>query len=277
MVGRPNHGRRRTPRVKADVAAAYEGVAGAWAAGPAPLYDRLAEDVVSVYTDPITDHHVLDIGAGTGAVSRAVIRRGGRATAVDAAEDMVAHMRAHGLDAVTGDLLSLPFDDAAFDGAIAAFSVSHTDDPVRALREARRVVRRDGVVVVGVHAAKSAGAHKDIVDRVAARFGFVQPSWHDRLKQELEPLTNTRSALAECASRAGLADVVISEREVDTGISTPADIVASRLGMAHMAPFVDGLDASRRRELIAAATAAVARDPQPLRPVVLIMSSRVRD
>ena len=262
--------------MKADLGAAYEGVAGAWAAGPSRLYDRLAEEIVSVYTDPVAGEHVLDIGAGTGAVSRAVIQRGGRATAVDAAEDMVAHMRAHGLDAVRGDLLSLPFDDAAFDGAIAAFSVSHADDPVRALREARRVVRRDGVVVVGVHAATSAGAHKDIVDLVAAQFGFVQPSWHDRLKQELEPLTNTRTALAECASRAGLADVVISEREVDTGITTPADIVASRLGMAHMAPFVHGLDASRRRELIAAATAAVARDPQPLRPVVLIMSSRVR-
>jgi ubiquinone/menaquinone biosynthesis C-methylase UbiE len=262
--------------VNADLAAAYEGVAKAWAAGPSRLYDRLAEEVVSAYTEPIIDQHVLDIGAGTGAVSRAVIRRGGRPTAVDAAEDMVAHMRAHGLDAVSGDLLSLPFDDAAFDGAIAAFSVSHTDDPVRALREARRVVRRDGVIVVGVHAAKSAGAHKDIVDRVAMGFGFVHPSWHDRLKQELEPLTNTPTTLAACASRAGLADVVVSEREVDTGISTPADIVASRLGMAHMAPFIDGLGASRRRELIEAATAAVGRDPQPLRPIVLIMSSRVR-
>jgi SAM-dependent methyltransferase len=262
--------------VKGDLAAAYEGTARAWAAGPSRLYDRLAEEVVSAYTDPIIDQHVLDIGAGTGAVSRAVIRRGGRATAVDAAEDMVAHMRAHGLDAVTGDLLSLPFDSAAFDGAIAAFSVSHTDDPVRALREARRVVRRDGMVVVGIHAASSASSHKDIVDGVAGRFGFVHPSWHDRLKQELEPLTNTPAALEACASRAGLADVVISEREVDTGISTPADIVASRLGMAHMAPFMESLEASRRHELIAAATAAVSRDPQPLRPVVLIMSSRVR-
>jgi hypothetical protein len=107
-------------------------------------------------------------------------------------------------------------------------------------------------------------------------FGFVHPSWRDRLKQELEPLTNTPTALAACATGAGLADVVISEREVDTGINTPVDIVASRLGMAHMAPFIHGLDASRRRELIAAAMTAVTRDPQPLRPVVLIMSSRAR-
>jgi SAM-dependent methyltransferase len=262
--------------VSTDLAAAYEGVARAWAAGPSRLYDRLAEEVVSAYTEPIIDQHVLDIGAGTGAVSRAIIRHGGRATSVDAAEDMVAHMRAHGLDAVSGNLLSLPFDDAAFDGAIAAFSVSHTDDPVRALGEARRVVRRDGLVVVGVHAAGSTSAHKDIVDRVVERFGFVQPSWHDRLKQELEPLTNTPAALAACATGAGLADVLIAEREVETGITTPADIVASRLGMAHMAPFVASLEASRRRELISAATAAVARDPQPLRPLVLIMSSRVR-
>ena len=259
-----------------EVTTAYEGVARAWASGPSRVYDRLADEIVSAYPQGVMDQHVLDIGAGTGAVSRAVGRLGGRATAVDAAEDMVAHMRTHGLDAVSGDLLSLPFDDAAFDGAVAAFSISHVDDPVRALREARRVVRRGGVVMVGLFAARPANASKEIVDSVAERFGFVRPSWYERLKRELEPMTNTPLALGECAHLAGLADVLISERVVNTGIATPTEIVASRIGMAHLAPFVGALEASRRREFVSAAVAAVARDPQPLRPVVLIMSSRVR-
>lgn len=260
----------------AEVPTAYEGVARAWASGPSRLYDRLADEVVGAYPGGVRDHHVLDIGAGTGAVSRAVLRCGGRATAVDAASDMVVHMRAHGLHAVSGDLLSLPFDDLAFDGAVAAFSVSHVDDPVRALQEARRVVRHGGVVMVGLFAARPVNASKEIVDDVAERFGFVRPAWYQRLKRELEPMTNTSHALGECARRAGLPDVLIVEREVSTGIVTPSEIVTSRVGMAHLAPFVDTLETTRRSEFIAAAIAAVARDPQPLRPVLLIMSSRVR-
>jgi SAM-dependent methyltransferase len=262
--------------VTAELRSAYEGVARAWAAGPAGLYDRLAYEIVSEYPGGVRGDHVLDIGAGTGAVSRAVIRFGGQAAAVDAAEDMVEHMRAHGLTAVSGDLLSLPFDDATFDGSVAAFSISHVDDPVGALREARRVVRPGGVVMVGLFAARSADPSKEIVDGVAEHFGFVRPSWYERLKLDLEPLSNTSQGLHDAAGRAGLAEIVIVEREVSTGIAAPADIVASRIGMAHLAPFVDTLQNARRAAFIEAAVAAVARDPQPVRPVVLIMSSRVR-
>jgi ubiquinone/menaquinone biosynthesis C-methylase UbiE len=262
--------------VTRDVIAAYEGVAHAWAAGPARVYDRLADEIVSAYPEPIDHQHVLDIGAGTGAITRAVVRRGGRTTGVDAADDMVAHMRAHGFDAVVGNLLSLPFGEGLFDGAIAAFAISHVDNPVGALREAGRVVRQGGVVMVAAFAAGAANPSKNTVDNVAQRFGYTRPQWYERLKGELEPLTNTQQKLRACAARAGLADVVVVQRAVDTDVATPETIVASRIGMAHLAPFVDSLDHARRGELVAAAVAEVERDPQPLRPVVLIMSSRVR-
>ena len=61
-----------------------------------------------------------------------------------------------------------------------------------------------------------------------------------------------------------------------TGVATPPDIVASRIGMAHLAPFVAALDDETRGTFVAEAIAAVARDPQPLRPSVLVMASRVR-
>jgi SAM-dependent methyltransferase len=256
--------------------AVYEGVARAWADGPSRVYDRLAEAVVAEYPSAITGQHVVDIGAGTGAVSRAVLRLGGRPTAVDAAGDMVEHMRARGLDAATGDLFALPFDDETFDGAIAAFAISHVADPVRALVEARRVVHRGGVVMVGQFRVTAANTSKDVVDAVAQRYGYVRPGWYELLKREYEPLVDTPEKLRACALAADLGDVVIAERTVDTGVATPADIVASRIGMAHLAPFVAGLDDATRREFVAAAISAVAVDPQPLRPDVLIMSSRVR-
>jgi len=44
--------------------------------------------------------------------------------------------------------------------------------------------------------------------------------------------------------------------------------------MAHLAPFVASLPSDRRQEFIAAAVDAVALDPQPIRPTILILTGR---
>jgi hypothetical protein len=163
-----------------------------------------------------------------------------------------------------------------FDGAIAAFAISHVADPVQALTEARRVVRDGGAVVVGQFAAAPAHTSKDVVDSVAQRYGYVRPAWYDRLKKDFEPMTNRPGRLRECARAAGLVEITIAERVVDTGVEAPPDIVASRIGMAHLAPFVAALDDAIRQVFVAEAVATVALNPQPLRPEVLIMTSRVR-
>jgi SAM-dependent methyltransferase len=255
-----------------ESSAVYAGVAVAWSAGPERVYDRLAQAIVAEFPEP-EDRLVVDIGAGTGAASRALRGRGARTIGVDLAPDMVARMQARGLDAVTGDMLALPFASDHFDGAVAAFSITHVD-AVASLREAARVVRGGGPILAGVFAARGADPAKQAVDETAARFGYVEPSWHARLKAELEPRSNTNARLRACAAEAGLADAVVVERVVDTGVSTPADIVAVRTGMAHLAPFVTSLAPARRRAFIDAAIAAVSADAQPLRPAVLILSSR---
>lgn len=68
----------------------------------------------------------------------------------------------------------------------------------------------------------------------------------------------------------------VAERVVDTGVDAPPDIVASRSGMTHLARFVAALDDAMRHAFVAEAIAAVALDPQPLRPSVLLMATRVR-
>jgi ubiquinone/menaquinone biosynthesis C-methylase UbiE len=260
--------------VSADASSAYVGVAAAWDAGPSRVYDALARAVVSAYPGDTTGLRVLDIGAGTGAVSRALAERRAHPTAIDLAPDMVARLRDQGFTAVAGDIRALPFADGAFDGAVAAFAISHVDDPGRALTEACRVVRSDGVILVGVFATETVNASKQVVDAVAEGFGFVAPEWYRQFKQDLEPMCGTSTALEACARDAGIAGIHVEERVVDTGVSEPSDIVASRLGMAHFAPFVASLPSDRRQEFIAAAVDAVALDPQPIRPAILILSGR---
>jgi ubiquinone/menaquinone biosynthesis C-methylase UbiE len=254
-----------------DAASAYEGAAQLWDEGPSRLYNRLARLLVDDFPMPLGGLRVLDIGAGTGAVSRALIDRGAHPHAVDSADDMIQRAKLHGIPGTVANMLALPFDDESFDCAVAGFSISHVAEPVLALAEARRVIREGGAVAVAVFAARASDDSKETVDAVATRFGFEPPRWYTRFKLEIEPLTNTPGALRSCAAAAGLTSVVITER-VATGIDTPEDIVASRLGMAHYVPFVQSLSGEGRRQLYTTAIDAVREHPASLRPAVLIMT-----
>jgi demethylmenaquinone methyltransferase/2-methoxy-6-polyprenyl-1,4-benzoquinol methylase len=55
-----------------------------------------------------------------------------------------ARRKAPELEWISGDLLSLPFEDAAFDAATVGFGIRNVDDLERGLRELRRVLRVGG-------------------------------------------------------------------------------------------------------------------------------------
>lgn len=86
---------------------------------------------------------VVDLGCGAGQLARRLLDLGVEVVGIDLSPAMVEAARRRGVDARTGDLRDLPFDDATFDGALAFNSLVHT--PRRALpavfREVRRVLR----------------------------------------------------------------------------------------------------------------------------------------
>lgn len=255
-----------------DEAFGYRGEA--WVNGPGVVYDRLADALVSAGPVPLIGARVLDVGAGSGAACKAVMAAGGYPVALDRSLDMLSHRPDTRLPAALGDARRLPFADACFDLVIAAFVLSHVPDPVRVLAEAGRVVRPGGAVLASTFSSRWSHRCKSRVDEVATRWGWRPPPWYRRLKAELEPKLGHAGALAELAAGAGLADVVVVEQEVDTGVSSPEAIVAWRLGMAHLAPFVASLLPSERAAFVADARDAVGPGPQPLRPLVLMLSSR---
>jgi SAM-dependent methyltransferase len=264
-----------SPDLAASVAAAYGAGAGAWAVGPARAYDHLAEVLVAASPLPVAGALVLDLGAGTGAVSRVVAAAGGRPVAVDLAAAMLLHDRRRRPPAAVGDACALPFRTGAFDAVAGAFCLNHVPDPDRALSEAARVTRPGGAVLASVFSARSGHPAKDQVEGVAARFGFRRPDWYERLKADVEPLTAEPGALAAAARAAGLSAVDVVERPVELGLQAPADLVAWRLGTPSLAGFAASLPPARRAALVAAAEEALGPAPQPFTPLILILSSRV--
>jgi SAM-dependent methyltransferase len=102
---------------------------------------------------------VLDLGCGTGVVTRAVLRRpefGGRIAGVDQSPPLVEAARRiaeeEGLggmiDFRVGDVHALDFPDAAFDAVIAHTTVSHVRDLAATLAEAVRVLKPGGTLAV---------------------------------------------------------------------------------------------------------------------------------
>jgi len=104
---------------------------------------RIAAQVWAALGDART---VLNVGAGTGSYEppdRAV-------TAVEPSAAMRAQRPAGAAPCVAATAESLPFEDQSFDAAMALATIDHWPDPIRGLRELRRVARR---VVVFTHDA----------------------------------------------------------------------------------------------------------------------------
>jgi len=100
---------------------------------------------------------VLDVGCGPGTITAdlATLVTPGRVTALETTAEALGLARAEierrGLttvDFAVGDVHALDFPDDAFDVVHAHQVLQHVGDPVRALREMRRVTRPGGLVAV---------------------------------------------------------------------------------------------------------------------------------
>jgi len=92
----------------------------------------------------------LDVGCGAGAAAQLAAARGALVTGIDAAEAMIAiaRERSPAGDFHLGDLEALPFPDAAFDVVTGFNAFQYAANPALALREAGRVTRPGGWILV---------------------------------------------------------------------------------------------------------------------------------
>jgi SAM-dependent methyltransferase len=127
----------------------------------AEAYDRFMGRYSALLAPPLADfaavaggQRALDVGCGPGALTTELVTRLGAAnvSAVDPSEPFVAAARERhpGVTVRRAAAEQLPFEDQAFDAALAQLVVHFMGDPVVGLREMARVTRTDGVVAACV-------------------------------------------------------------------------------------------------------------------------------
>ena len=117
-------------------------------------YSVLLSPQLADFAAVASGQRVLDVGCGPGALTTELVARLGPAavSAVDPSEPFVAaaQERHPGVSVQRAAAEQLPFEDHAFDAALAQLVVHFMADPVAGLREMGRVTRKQGVVAACV-------------------------------------------------------------------------------------------------------------------------------
>jgi len=127
------------------IAPVYDAMNHAMSAGLDRRWRRLTAEAVVAPGD-----RVLDACCGTGDLALAAQAQGGKVTGLDFSEGMLERARRKSSDVewIRGDLLRLPFQDAAFEAVTVGFGVRNVEDLDRALRELRRVLKPGGRLAI---------------------------------------------------------------------------------------------------------------------------------
>jgi len=138
-------GNTNTPTLTAEL---FDSMVATYEAWAEPLSARLAKAVFE-RTSVRAGDRVLDIGAGTGALTLQAAARGARVTAIDLSSAMVARLTERlapypECKVLVMDGQALAFEDSSFDAAFCILSATLFGDWSKALDEAVRVVRPGG-------------------------------------------------------------------------------------------------------------------------------------
>jgi SAM-dependent methyltransferase len=117
---------------------------------------------------------VLDVGCGTGGITRAVARRVGTCVGIDISEPMIATAREHaereGVPAsfIRDDAQEHAFEPGIFDAVVSRFGVMFFSDPVRAFTNIRSAVVDGGALRLVVWRGPAENPFMTTAERAAA-------------------------------------------------------------------------------------------------------------
>ncbi len=91
-----------------------------------------------------------DIGAGTGFITEALIKKDIGVIAVDQSKSMIAELKAKfkALDCRVGNAEKIPIENGKVDYVFANMCLHHVETPLHAIKEMTRVLKTGGILVI---------------------------------------------------------------------------------------------------------------------------------
>ena len=207
---------------------------------------------------------VLEIAAGTGVVTRLLadaLPRDVTIVASDLNPAMLDQASAIGtarpVQWQQADALALPFDDASFDAVVCQFGVMFFPDRTRGYAEIRRVLAPGGTFVFNAwDRLDTSDFARCVTEAAESVFPQDPPRFLARVPHGYSDTTRIRDDLAAAGFAEPAAIESVELRSVASSPRFPA------LGFCHGTPLrneIEARDASRLGEVVAAATATIAR------------------
>ena len=221
---------------------------------------------------------VLDLACGPGFISAAIAELGAQPVGLDFSSAMVELARAghpH-IRFEEGEAEALPFADGSFDAVIGNFGIHHVPDPVRALREAHRVLRPDGRVAFTAWTAPG--------ENIAWRLLYDAISAHGDLGAANTPLPGGSlrlpADLLRLLNAAGFAETEAKRVHRKWRVAAARDLLEGfHRGTVRTAALIEAQPAAALPEIEAAIASGIAayRHPEGFAvPITAILGSGVR-
>lgn len=251
----------------------------------AAAYEATFGRATRAFVEPLLDAagvgpgtELLDLACGPGIVAGAARARGAMPTGIDFSSTMIALARvAHPeIRFEEADAEALPFGDGSFDAVVSNFGIHHMPDPVRALSEARRVLRRGGTIAFTTWAASAENVAWQLLANAIAAHG-------DPHAAETPPSgggLGTPEDLLRILNAAGFAKPAALPVTGEWRLAAAGDLIEGfRRGTVRTAASIGAQPRAALPAIEAAVARAVAAHPRPggfAVPIRAILGSGVR-
>jgi SAM-dependent methyltransferase len=221
----------------------YEPYVGRWSRRLAPLFVE--------FTGVTAGERILDVGCGTGNLTRALGAARAVVTGIDLSVPYITFARQHasgpGVTFEVGDAQHLPYPDGTFDRTLSMLAIDTMPEAARALVEMRRVTRPGGTVAALVNDFRCGWAPFSMLVDTAAVLDPRASALRDRVSSE--PL-RWPGGLAALFRTAGFTEVTEGQISALFEYTSFADYWSSFLtGQGIIGTYVASLAEAPRNEL----------------------------
>lgn len=151
-----------------------------------------------IYPDKKHETLVLDLGCGTGMLSKALAEKGFIVIGLDISYESICILRKHGMgiDVIQADAQSIPISNECFNSVVCLGVWRHLEDTDRVLDEVCRILSKNGTFILGYFPPAVAGFFHVNQNRLTTlliwlyqktilRFGYVDRADFDLEEQTL--------------------------------------------------------------------------------------------